>query len=170
MIAYDHKTPTCQGCPARVGCQDRVADLRPKVIMLLDRFNDAEGKPMSHAWLTRGERATRKRALRDESLIAVGLAHDYRDATHEATAARCGRDKIDPRTCDRNALATLSRNLGIVVGRLRSSPATLDDLAAELREHRQHTESYSMRAVRREASFLISMGRARYAGPVLELL
>lgn len=169
MIAYDHTQSMCQACPSHVGCQERVEGLRPKIIALLDRFSDANGREMSHAWLTKGERKARKKALVDGSIVQMNLEPPT-DQRNAAKVARAARAKLDPRTCHVRELGALSKHMGVVVDAIARAPRSQVQIADVLQEYANLTPGSAKRTAQREISFLITAGRARYAGPYLELV
>lgn len=168
MISYDHKEPTCQGCPAHVACQARVAEIRPRILPLLDQFTDGTtGRGMSHAYLTKGERKAAKAAETDEGLITMALAAP--DVRNRATIKRAARAQVDPRTCSVEQLGGLSKHMRTIVTLIGDAPATRTDIAEALQERSNLTYSSAARTATREVSLLISAGRARFRGPYLEL-
>jgi hypothetical protein len=168
MIAYDHTAPLCQACPSHVDCQARVGTLRPKVIALLDRFSDASGREMSHAWLTKGERKARKKALVDDSLVTMNLQPP--DARSSTSLTRAARNSVDPRTCTIADLHVVSKHAGRIASLIQQAPATREAITCHLQETGGLSDASARRIATREVSFLISAGRARFAGPHLELV
>lgn len=168
MISYNHKEPLCQACPSHVACQARVAEIRPRILPLLDQFTDGTtGRGMSHAWLTKTERKKAKAAEADEGLITMALAAP--DVRNHATIKRAARSKIDPRTCSIDELGGLSKHMRTIVTLIGEAPATRADIADALQERSNLTYSSAARTATREVSLLISAGRARFRGPHLEL-
>lgn len=169
LLAYAPSTAACQRCKAHVECGTRVGEVRPLTIKLLDRFTDANGRAMSWRWLTKGERAERKRSELAEDQIAVGLATSI-DQRAGPIARRAAKRQINLTSASFPHLASLSPSLAALLERLQTAPATTDECAVFVAERMGVARATATRDAKALVSFLVSHGRAQQTDNLVELL
>lgn len=139
-LAYAPTSDVCKGCDAASDCAKLVETRRPLLIRLLEKFLDAQGRPMSLPWLSPAERRARKKAEReaeeDDTPAPPKIDPQVqRVATTQANRATLVQDVIgDGETVtalvaqlDTRATRTFNK---LVAGRVDPRRASLDTIGA----------------------------------------
>ena len=179
-LAFAPASTTCGSCTARADCESLVERRRPLMLRLLEKFNDAQGKPMSLPWLTKVERKDRRDAQR-----AADLADDAADTFGDAEAVmelKVGLDKrahplidrfvlmrTNPKIASLEVVGGVSRVMSCVLSALRERPHTMRELTARVASQCAVTASSAQRDTYATVSILTACERVTRSGKTLEL-
>lgn len=179
ILAHDPNSDSCKSCPSFVECGAQFAERRPKLINVLDKFMDGQGRTMAWDWLNRQERKKRREQEKQE---AMALAEELTLGT-DATGLRAEMDprafthfdklmerRVDPRSADLDDIATASPAMNAVISALRTAPQTTDGLAAAIAFECGLSASTAMRDAQALTTLLTSCDRAQRDGPTVRLV
>lgn len=179
-LAFAPKSTICGTCAARTECQQLVDNRRPLFLRLLDRFLDAQGKPMSLPWLSAAE----KKAQRDEQRAAEKASKEaqvFGDAdavmalkTHLDLRAhpvinKFVRLRLNPMKAPIETVGAVTRPLAVVIQALRSRPHTMRELTSAVATACGYSAQNAQRETYATVSILTACGRAQLRDQLLEL-
>jgi uncharacterized protein with PIN domain len=179
-LAYAPKSAVCIACPATVECGAIVTNRHPRFLMLLQRFNDSDGTPMSEQWLSDAEKAERKKE-REQALFAEAIMETFGDAAVAArlrasldkrvhpTLDKCIRRRINPMNADLRRLATISKPMKSAITALQAQPQTLTTIAAAIASDASVSASTAKRHASAVVTFLKRCGRIAERNNKLEI-
>lgn len=153
---------------------------RPTFMLLLSKFYDGKGDPMSWAWQTKAEKKARKKAERDAEVreAAIGLMGDpsaFEDIRAKLDKRAHGllnkilRRRLNPRSDNIEVLNSVSRPVAELVTALRAKPQTMRDLTDTLVTRCAQSQASAQRTAYSLVSVLTACERAKRVGPFVEL-
>ena len=179
FLAHDAKSDTCKGCSLFGNCAEAVKGVMPKVIKVLDMFDDGTGRTMAWGWLTPYQKRKRRE---QEKKAAMSIAEEL-TLGDEATALRATMDprafphfdrlmqqRTDPRRAELDDIAAASPAMGAVINALRKSPQTIDGIASCIAAETDLSAATAKRDAFALTTLLTSCDRAERDGPTVRLI
>lgn len=159
-------------------CGEVVKAAMPKVIKVLDMFDDGTGRTMAWGWLSPYQKRKRRE---QEKKAAMSVAEEL-TLGDEATALRATMDprafphfdrlmqqRTDPRSAELDDIASASPAMGAVIGALRKSPQTIDGIADCIASQTDLSAATAKRDAFALTTLLTSCDRAVRDGPTVRL-
>lgn len=179
-LAFAPTSSICGGCTARDDCASLVDGRRPLMMRLLERFNDAQGKPMSLPWMTKEERKRHRAAEKALELAdaaegtfgdadAVMALKTHLDARAHPSIDRFVRMRINPKIATLEVVGGVSKCMAVVIAALRDRPHTMRELVARVAAQPSVSASSAQRDTYATVSILTVCERVKRSGKILEL-
>lgn len=133
---------------------------------------------MAWAWLTKSERAARRKKERDraqalsEELTFGGDASEFKAAMDKRAMQefnKLAKNRIDPRKAPLDEIAKLSRHMASVITALQEKPHTAIELSRRVAQDCDVIPQTARRYVHTMTSILIAADRVKRDGKNLEL-
>lgn len=179
-LACDKQSNVCMACVKLDECHQQVEARKPQLLLLLSKFADIHGQPVSNSWMTKQERAAvakkkKQSASVERETIMYGcpdMAEEIRlklDKRARPLFNRYTKAGVNIFKDSLSTIASIDRPMAETIKLLKLRPHTMKDLTAALAQKLTKSEAAAQRDAYVCASILTVSDRAHRVGPNLEL-
>jgi hypothetical protein len=179
-LAFDQKSAACLACAHRKPCEQIVNDRYPKLMTLLARFTDTNGKRVAEHWLSAADKKRLKErkklmAQREAETALFGSpakAQQLRQEMSDEAAKLFDQivsQRINPTTAPIDTLKTVSKPLGSALTALQRAPTDRTTIERAIASGASLSASTAQRETKAVLSLLKRCGRIAQTNNRLEI-